>query len=130
MESRVGTAHSGSEPSPTGEEAPPSSEWNTVLRCTRNALASPRSNVSLQFHIPQGEERPFWLEAQIRTASINHRPGTSAAARLSEAPAASESCPALPLWPRGPCYLFLSHTHSFRRISSEAPIAHFCTKCG
>lgn len=71
-----------------------------------NPLAS-QSNVSLQFHIPQGaERRPFWLEAQMQTAPINHGPSTSAA-KPTLAPAAPESCLALPPEPRGLCYLFI-----------------------
>lgn len=104
--SPFGTAHPGSELIPM--EGQPHHSLSRTRCCVvlGNPLAS-RSNVSLQFHIPQGaERRPFWLEAQMQTAPINHGPSTSAA-KPTLAPADPGSCLALPPEPRGLCYLFI-----------------------
>ena len=82
------------------------------------ALASGSSGC-LQFYIPQGEG--VWLEARMQTASINHGPGTSAA-KLTSASAASESCPALLLQPRGLCYLFIFLTPALSEGFPQRPL--------
>lgn len=87
---------------------PVSRTWCCIV--LGNPLAS-QSNVSFQLHIPQGEERPFWLEAQMQTAPINHRPGTSAAKPTQLQQPAWESCLALLPGPSVLCAVYLSFSH-------------------
>lgn len=60
--------------------------------------------MSPRFHIPQGEERPFWLQAQMRTASINHGPGTPASRLLA---ATAWLC----RWAKGASAVYFSLSH-------------------